>query len=328
MRCVKVTAPGSVTNLEIGETVRPKPSANELLIKVASTAVNRADILQREGKYPPPEGASDLLGLELSGTVDKVGTKVKKWKVGDRVFGLVPGGGYAEYALLHEDLAIAVPEKMDFHAAAAIPETFLTAYQALAWTGKLQKDETVLIHAGASGVGTAAIQLAKKMGARVMVTASAQKLDNCKKIGADVAIDYEAGPFKLKVLEHVKDGVDVIIDFIGAPYFQQNIDCLAKDGRMVMLAGMGGMKLESVNLNKILLNRLTIAGSTLRSRTTEYQAELTSEFMSFAYNMLSNGEIRPIIDKVFPIREVAHAHRYMEANRNVGKIVLQVENMF
>lgn len=309
----------------LGEYEQPLPGPYELLVRVHATALNRADTLQRQGKYPPPKDASPLLGLEIADVVEEAGISCTKCKNGDKVFGLLPGGGYAEYALIKEDMALPVPENLTMEEAAAIPEVFLTAYQALVWLGKLQAGERVLVHAGASGVGTAAIQLALALQAKVLVTASEHKLQACLDLGAHKAIDYKDVPFEDAVLAYTNsEGVDVIIDFIAAPYFQPNIDCLCLDGRLVLLATLGGGKVEAFDLRKVLAKRLHIMGSTLRSRTRGYQAKLTEEMWAFAGPHFKSGKIKPVIDSVFDWQEAAAAHRYMEENKNIGKIVLRI----
>ena len=325
MKAVLVTSPGGAENLVIGEVEKPEPKSYEILVKVVATALNRADILQREGKYPPPKGASPILGLEMSGEVVALGESVTKWKVGDQVFGLLPGGGYAEFAVIHQDMAMPLPGNANLIEAAAIPEVFLTAYQALFWLGKLQKGEAVLIHAGGSGVGTAAIQLAKALETKIIVTASGGKHQVCLDLGAAWAIDYQTQDFKKKVREYTdENGVNVIIDFVAAPYFHQNIDSLSIDGRLVLLATLGGGQVENIDLRKVLSKRLQIIGSTLRARSLDYQVALTQAFAAFAMPRFQQGEIKPIIDKVFDWKEVQEAHRYMEANKNIGKIVLKI----
>ena len=325
MRVVIFDNPGEPEVLKLGEFEKPVVKENEILVKVRATALNRADTLQRKGMYPPPQGASPVLGLEISGTIAEVGSKVSKWQEGEKVFGLIPGGGYAEYAVIHEDMAMRVPENFSFEQAAAIPEVFLTAYQALVWHGRLQEGKTVLVHAGASGVGTAAIQMAKDKGARVFVTASKEKHQICLDLGAEKAIDYKSEDFSEKILEFTKGhGVDLIIDFVAGPYLNQNIKSLAMDGRMVNLATLGGGKVEDFDMRSILSKRLTIIGSTLRSRTLAYQIILTTEFAGYALEKFNSGKIKPIIDSVYNWSEAAKAHRYMEENRNMGKIVLKV----
>ncbi|MHA6246661.1 NAD(P)H-quinone oxidoreductase [Pontibacter sp. CAU 1760] len=325
MKAILVKKPGGPEQLEVGEYEKPLPGPNELLVRVHATALNRADTLQREGKYPSPKGASPLLGLEVSGVVEEAGIKCTKYKKGDKVFGLLPGGGYAEYAVLHEEMAMAIPANLSFEEAAAIPEVFLTAYQALVWLGKLQAGERLLLHAGASGVGTAAIQLARAMQAEVLVTASEGKLQACLDLGAHKAINYKEAAFEDEVLAHTNsEGVDVIVDFIAAPYFKANMECLRLDGRLVLLASLGGGKVDEFDLRKILMKRLHIIGSTLRSRTPGYQMQLSAEMWAFAKPYFESGKIKPVIDSVYPWHEVADAHRYMEQNRNIGKIVLRV----
>ena len=326
MKAILIQSPGQANQLHLGEYETPVPQAHELLVKVAATAVNRADILQREGKYPQPPGASPILGLEMSGEVVNIGPEVTQHAVGDRVFGLLPGGGYAEYAVIHEQMAMSVPEALSLTEAAAIPEVFLTAYQALHWLGKLQPGERILIHAGASGVGTAAIQLAKAMQASdIIVTASAAKHAVCRQLGAHYTIDYQADDFQEEVKKITDgEGVDLVLDFIAAPYFEKNIGVLRTDGRMVMLALLGGTHVENFNLGNLLKKRLQVISSTLRSRSLNYQINLTQAFAEFALLRLADGSLRPVIDQVFDWKDVAQAHQRMEANQNIGKLVLEI----
>lgn len=325
MKAVLVKSPGRADDMYIDTYQRPEPGENEILVKVSAAGINRADTLQRQGKYPPPEGASSIMGLEISGIVEQVGSSVKRWKGGEKVFGLIPGGGYAEYALIHEDMAMPVPENLTMIEAAAIPEVFLTAFQALRWIGNIQKGENILIHAGASGVGTAAIQLSREMGVEILVTASKRKHQACIELGASHAIDYQDGPFEQKVFELTKSkGVDMIIDFIAGPYFNQNINCLKTDGRLVILATLGGGVVKESDLRKVLVKRLSINGSTLRARDRKYQIQLTKDFADYALKLFMNESIKPIIDQVFTWDKVEEAHRYMEANKNIGKIVLRI----
>lgn len=325
MLAIQIKAPGAADQLYLAEHPTPEPGENEIRIEVHATALNRADILQREGHYPPPEGASLILGLEVAGVVEAVGEKVTRWKAGDRVFGLLPGGGYAEYAVMHEDMAMPIPPEWEFTEAAAVPEVFLTAFQALHWIGQLKAGETILLHAGASGVGTAAIQLARLMGATVLVTASSGKHDLCLELGARHAIDYRKGPF-LDQLKKITNGqgVHMIIDPVGGEYFDQNIQALRQDGRLVMLAVMAGGKI-SANIGPLVFKRLQVLGTTLRSRSRDYQIRLTRDFMSFAYDLLVSRSIRPVVDQVFTWHDATEAHRYMEANLSAGKIVLQIK---
>lgn len=325
MRAILVKKPGGPEQLILGEYEKPLPKPYELLVRVHATALNRADTLQREGKYPPPKGASPILGLEIAGEVVEAGYNCTRFSKGDKVFGLLPGGGYAEYALIDENMAMPVPENLSMEQAAAIPEVFMTAYQALFWLGKLQPGERALIHAGASGVGTAAIQLAKAHKAEVITTSSAGKTQACKDLGADKAINYKESSFEDEVLAYTNsEGVDVIVDFIAGPYFNQNLNCLRADGRLVILASLGGGKVEEVDLRKILIKRLQVMGSTLRSRTKEYQVKLTEAMSDFAMPYFKDGTIKPVVDSVYDWQDVAEAHRYMEQNKNIGKIVLRV----
>jgi tumor protein p53-inducible protein 3 len=325
MKAVRLKEYGDISQLYFGETPTPSPLHNEVLVKVEAAALNRADILQRKGHYPPPKGESEILGLEMAGTIVELGSEVSRWKVGDRVCGIIAGGGYAEYAKIHENMALPVPEQMPSHQAAAIPEVFLTAFQALHWITELKEGESVLIHAGASGVGTAAIQLAKKIGTTIFVTASAAKHEACKKLGAHHTIDYKSEDFETVVLALTENrGVDVIVDFIGGPYWHSNIKSLAMDGRMVNLALLGGGKVDNFHLGQLLRKRLNITASTLRNRSLAYKIALTKAFHQYGWPSFMDGTLTPVVDKVFPWQEVAAAHTYMEENRNVGKIVLRV----
>ncbi len=327
MKAVIVNEPGGVDQLSIGERPIPEPTEDELLVQVKATALNRADIMQRMGHYPPPEGASQILGLEMAGVVVKVGRNCSGWHKGDRVFALLPGGGYAGYVTVPARMAMPIPGSMSFEEAAAVPEAFFTAYQALFWLGGLRSTERVLIHAGASGVGSAAIQLAKFAGAESIITAgSAKKLDFCRRLGAKVAINYRDGDFAASVLNATDgDGVNLVIDFIGAPYWNQNLNCLMQDGRMVMLAMMGGAKVDQLNLRTILFKRIRISGSTLRSRDLEYKCRLTNEFTRKILPAFADGRFQAQVDSTFALEDVAEAHQRMEANENMGKIVLTMD---
>lgn len=325
MKAILFDEPGNADKLYIGDFPKPEVGEEEILVEVKATALNRADILQRQGKYPPPPGASPILGLEIAGVVAEKGSKVFKWKTGDNVFGLIPGGGYAQYAVIHEDMALRIPGNLSFEQAAAIPEVFLTAYQSIVWLAELKPAEYILIHAGASGVGTAAIQLAREIGAKIIITASSEKHFICKDLGAEVLIDYKSQNFKDVVLETTNNyGVDVIIDFIGANYFNGNIDSLTRDGRLILLATLSGGKVTDFDVRKILAKRLKIIGSTLRSRSLDYHIKLTKGFKEFAYDKIVSGRIKPVIDKVYDWTDVTEAHKRMEENKNIGKIVLRI----
>jgi len=327
MKALLVRQFGGAENLVLGEVEKPYQAPEELLVRVKAAGVNRADILQREGHYPPP-GASPILGLEIAGVVESVGESCRNFKKGDEVFGLLAGGGYAEYAVIHHQLAMLKPPELSFEEAAAIPEAFLTAFQALFWIGKLQKGENVLIHAGGSGVGTAAIQLAREAGATVFTTAGSQeKLDACRKLGAQGAFNYKIGAFAPKILHETENhGVQLILDFVGVPYWEQNIDVLDIDGRLVILGLMGGFTLPRLDLRILMKKRLTIAGSTLRNRSLKYKIQLTKDFAEFSLPRFSKGRLKAIVSRIFPWESVQEAHRFMEENRNIGKIVLKISD--
>jgi putative PIG3 family NAD(P)H quinone oxidoreductase len=327
MQAIIFDAPGDPEVLRIGEVPIPIPSDKQVRIKVVAAGVNRADTLQRKGKYPPPPGASLILGLEVSGIVESVGKGCLKWKAGDRVMGLLSGGGYSEYVVMHEDMVMAVPKSLNLIHAAAIPEVFLTAFQSLVWIAHLQPLETVLIHAGASGVGTAAIQLALALDAIPIVTASKEKHNLCNHLGARATIDYKTKDFVSEVKSFTNDqGVDVIIDFIGAPYFKKNIEILRNDGRLILLATMGGAKVEEFNLLNLLSRRISVTGTTLRARSTDYQMRLTHDFWKYARPLFEDGTLRAIVDKILPFSEASMAHRLLEENKTAGKVLLKIDD--
>lgn len=323
MKGIIVREPGGSDQLELTDLPIPTLSDGELLIKVETAAVNRTDIVTREGKSGYAKSA--ILGVEVAGIVEKT-SETSHFKIGDRVMGLVNGGGYAEYAVMPANRALKIPDNLSFEEAAAIPEVFLTAYQTLYWIGKLKRHETVLIHAGASGVGTAAIQLAKQVSdAKVIVTAgSKEKLEFCKQLGADTLINYKEQSFDEEVLQATDgEGVDVILDFIGASYWEKNLASIKKAGRWVLIGVLGGGVVEKVNLMELIAKYVQLSGTLLTPRSDEYKADLTKEFAEVVMPHLERGNIKPIIDTVFPIEEVATAHNYMEENRNIGKIILR-----
>lgn len=324
MKAILIKEFGGTEQLYIGEYDTPVPHKDELLIKVKATALNRADILQRQGKYPPPQGASPIMGLEIAGVVEDTGENCKTFKGGDRILALLPSGGYAEYAAIPEGMAMLIPENLSFEEAAAIPEVFLTAFQALNWLANIKPGNTVLIHAGASGVGTAAIQLVKYFQSTPLVTAgSKEKLDFCRNLGASLAINYKEGSFVEKILEATNgSGIDIIIDFIGAPYWEQNVGCLALDGRFIMLATMGGSLVEKFDLRSLFKKRGQFITSTLRNRSLDYKIRLTEEFARMILPEFTKGKLKAVVDEVFDWNDVAKAHQYMEENRNMGKLVL------
>lgn len=298
---------------------------DEVLVAVRATAVNRADLLQAQGGYNPPAGASPILGLEMAGVITAVGDQVTQWQVGDRVCALLPGGGYAEYAAVPADMLLPIPEGWSFIQAAAVPEVWLTAYVNLFGEANLQTGETVLIHAGASGVGTAAIQLARAAEATPLVTVgSAEKAAACKALGAAVAINYKEQDFLAVVQAYTGGrGVDVVLDCIGGSYLTRNMQALAPLGRLIFIGLMGGGQSE-INLGMVMGKRLRLIGSTLRSRPLAEKIALTKGFYGRFWPLLLDGTLRPIIDTTFPIPEAQAAHAYVRANQNTGKVVLEV----
>jgi putative PIG3 family NAD(P)H quinone oxidoreductase len=325
MQAITVSAPGRPEVLCLTTVLDPTPTAEQILVRVRATALNRADVMQRMGQYPPPPGESDILGLELAGEVEAVGVAAKDLAPGDRVFGLVGSGGYAEKAVIDARMAMPIPAGWSFAQAAAVPEVFFTAQETLFTLGGLKEGETVLIHAAASGVGTAGIQMARETGARVLVTAgSADKIQRCVELGATAGCNYKERDFAEWVKEVTNgQGVDVIEDFIGAAYWEQNLRSLKTGGRLVLVGLMGGVKIEA-NLGLLMTKRLQVFGSVLRSRPLADKIAITQRFRTKWLPLLAAGRIKPIIDRVFPLAQVADAHRYMEENRNFGKIILSV----
>ncbi|GIQ71023.1 NAD(P)H-quinone oxidoreductase [Xylanibacillus composti] len=327
MRAVLVKEKGGPEQLYLGETLTPQPSPGELLVRVKATALNRADLLQRRGLYPPPQGASPILGLEMAGEVVETGEHASKWQVGDRVCALLPGGGYAEYVTIPEGMAMPIPPAFSYEEAAAIPEVWLTAYLNLYWLGGLGRGCRVLVHAGASGVGTAAIQLIREAGGLCWVTAgSERKLERCRELGAEDGWNYRNGSFAPWLAEQVPEGVHIVMDFIGASYLQDNLEALAVDGRLILIGTMGGGIYEGpLNLGHMLMKRLQVLGTNLRMRDTAEKIRLSQEFSDYAMPLFEKGTLKPVIDRVYDWREAAEAHRYMERNENIGKIILQVD---
>lgn len=326
MKAVVIKEPGGPEVLSIEEVETPRIGANEVLVRTRATALNRADLLQRRGFYPPPKGASDILGLEVAGEVIEIGERVTKAKKGDRVCALLPGGGYAQYAAIPEEMLIPIPENLSFEQAAGIPEVFLTAYMNLFQLGRLQEKDRVLVHAGASGVGTAAIQLIREAGAAAYATAgSDKKVAITKELGAEDGWNYKQGSFLPWIKEKTNgEGVNIILDFVGAPYFEDNLQSLAMDGRLIVIGTMGGIHVDNVNLGFILRNRLQIIGTALRTQPPSKKIELTKSFAQFALDRFKDGRLKPIIDSVYDWNDVSKAHEYMESNANIGKIILKV----
>ena len=325
MKAITLDSHGGPEVLRLEEVPDPGPSPQQLLVRVRAAGVNRADILQRQGSYPPPPGESDILGLELSGEVIGAGSSGQGFAPGDRVFALVGGGAYGERAVIDHRMAMRVPEGWTFAQAASVPESFFTAQENLFTLGDLREGETVLIHAAGSGVGTAAVQMARAAGTRVLVTAgSTEKIRKALELGAEAGCSYKERDFAGWVSEKTGgEGVDLVLDFIGAKYWERNLRSLRKTGRLLLVGLLGGAKVE-VDLGVLLRRRLKVFGSVLRSRPLEEKIEITRRFSERCLPLLASGVLRPVIDRVLPLAEAAEAHRIIEANANFGKIVLEV----
>jgi len=303
----------------------PTPSANQVLIKVAAAGVNRPDVMQRNGLYPAPPGASDIPGLEVAGTIQALGDNISHLHEGDKICALVSGGGYAEYCLASAALCLPIPEGLSFTEAAALPETFFTVWSNIFDRAHLQPGETLLVHGGTSGIGTTAIQLAKAFNAKVIVTAGSKtKCEFCLQLGADAAINHKEQDF-VEEINRLTDnrGVDVILDMIGGDYFPRNLKCMADDARLVQIAIQNGPKAE-INLLPVMLKRLTITGSTLRARDDTFKAAIASKLLEKAWPLLASGQIKPVIHSTFALTDAALAHQLMESSRHIGKIILTV----
>lgn len=303
----------------------PVPDYGQVLIRVAAAGVNRPDCLQRAGKYNPPSGASDLPGLECSGWIEAVGAGVSKWSIGDAVCALLPGGGYAQYALTHQDHVLPVPKGMNMLQAAGLCETYFTVYSNVFQRGQLRAGESLLVHGGSSGIGTTAIQLAHAFGARVFATAgTAEKCAACVDLGAERAINYHDADF-VEAVKAATDGrgVDVILDMVSGPYVPRNLRALATDGRLVIIAGLGGPKAE-VNFSAMMMRRQTITGSTLRPQSDQAKAVIAEALLEQVWPLLDAGRIGPVMDQVFDLDDAAAAHARMEEGAHIGKIVLRV----
>ena len=326
MQCVEIAEPGGPEVLRLVERPDPRPAAGEVLIAVSAAGINRPDVLQRRGRYPPPEGASDLPGLEVAGTVEAVGAGVTSWRVGDRVCALLSGGGYATKCVAPAAQCLPIPSLLDIVAAAAVPETFFTVWTNVFERGRLQADESFLVHGGTSGIGTTAIQLAAARGARVFATAgSDEKCRACEKLGAARGINYRTEDFAAVVREQTGGrGVDAILDIIGAEYFTRNLESLAHDGRLVVIGLMGKGTSSTVDLGQVLRRWLTITGSTLRSRSVEEKGAIAAALRREVWPLLESGRVAPVVYRTFPLAEAAAAHRLMESGEHIGKIVLTV----
>jgi putative PIG3 family NAD(P)H quinone oxidoreductase len=325
MRAVVFDRPGGPEVLAVRDVEAPVPGASEVLIEVGATALNRPDLLQRRGLYPPPPGASDILGLECAGVVTAVGSGTSAVRVGDKVMALLAGGGYAEQVSVPERQTLPIPVGLDVTAAAAIPETFLTAFEALFNVARLAPAEWVLVHAAAGGVGSAAVQLAKASGARVIATTSGgAKADLVRALGADLVVDYRSEDFAAAALEASEgSGVDVIVDLIGAAYSEAHSRCLAIGGRHVLVGLLGGAK-ASLDLGRLLTKRQTLTGFVMRPRSLADKAAIVEGFRRRFLPLFETGRLRPVLDSVYPLKDVILAHERMEANLNLGKIVLCV----
>ncbi|MBS7707063.1 NAD(P)H-quinone oxidoreductase [Chelatococcus asaccharovorans] len=325
-RVVVAPVPGGPDALKIVERERPTPGEGQALVRVHAAGINRPDVMQRQGNYPPPPGASDVLGLELAGVVESLGPGTTRLKPGDRVMALVASGAYAEWAVIDETVALPIPDGMSFIEAGAFPETYYTVWSNLFQRAGLKAGETVLIHGGTSGIGTTAILLAKALGARVLVTAgSDEKCAASRAVGADVAINYRTADF-VEAARAATDGrgPDVILDMVGGDYIPRNLDCIAADGRIAQIAFQHGSKLE-LDLLPLLMKRITFTGATLRARPVAMKAALTASLAAHVLPLIAAGKAKPLIDSTFPFERVAAAHARMDAGEHVGKIVLVMQ---
>ncbi len=326
MKAILLKSFGGPEMMEWGDAELPVPGERQILIRVAATSVNRPDVIQRQGHYPPPEGDSPILGLEVAGTVEATGAGVTRWKIGDRVMALIGGGGYAEFATAHADHAMAIPENMDFVQAACICETYLTAYLNIFMIGGLGNNQSVLLHGGGGGVNTAAIQLCRALtpDTDIIVTASTGKVERVKKLGAHCVIDYQTESFADKIRERTgKRGVDVILDHIGGPYLAANMKSLGLGGTLMLIGVLGGIQAE-INLALMMVKRQRIIGSVLRSRPIAEKAAIIDQFANTVLPMMAEEKITPLVSDIYPLQRAAEAHRAMEASSHFGKIVLLV----
>lgn len=326
MKAIEITMPGGPDVLRATERDMPEAGPGEVLVKVLAAGVNRPDIVQREGRYPPPPGASDIPGLEIAGEIVSVGGGVGGWTAGDKVCALVPGGGYAEYCLAPVFCLLPIPAGFTMVQAAAIPETYFTVWSNLFDRAKLQEGETLLVHGGSSGIGSTAIQLAKAFGAKVITTVgSAEKAAFCDDLGADRVVNYRTDIF----VEAVKDftggaGVNVVLDMVGGDYIAKNIDCMAVEGRHVSIAFLGGPQV-SVNMLPVMLKRLVLTGSTLRARDNDFKGAVAEALRQRVWPLFEAGKVAPVIDSVYPLGKAAEAHARMETSLHMGKIMLEAE---
>lgn len=325
MRAITQEHPGGPDTLTWSEVDDPTPGPGEVVLDVTATAVNRADVLQRQGRYPTPPGASPFMGLECSGTVRSVGPSVTGWKVGDTACALLAGGGYAEQVAVAVETLLPIPAGVDLVTAGSLPEVACTVWSNLVMTAGLHEGQTVLLHGGSSGIGTMAIQVCRALGARVAVTAgSAAKLEACRELGADILVNYRETDFTDAVRAETDGrGAEVILDVVGGPYLGRNIDALAPGGRLVVIGLQGGVKAE-INLGLLLARRAGVIGTTLRSRPLAEKAAIVAAVREKVWPMIEDGRVRPVVHTVLPISQAAAAHELMESSAHIGKIVLQV----
>ncbi len=325
MRLIQFQKPGGPEVLSVGTGSRPEPREGEVLIRVVAAGVNRPDLAQRSGTYPPPAGASPILGLEVSGVVEACGPGATRWKPGDRVCALTPGGGYAEFCLAPESHCLPLPKGLSFEQAAGIPETFFTVWSNVFDQGRLKKDETFLVHGGSSGIGVTAIQLAHARGARVITTAgSEEKCRRCLELGADLAIPYKSLDFVAETRRFTENrGANLILDMVGGSYFERNLEALALDGRLVQIAFLQGPQV-TLKLNLLMTRRLTLMGSTLRPRSIAEKSEIASQLLEKVWPLLESRQVQIVVDRVYDLGDVELAHRRMESSEHIGKIILRV----
>lgn len=328
MRAIEITRPGGPEVLSPVNRPMPEPGEGQVLIEVCAAGINRPDCLQREGKYPPPKGASDIPGLEVSGVIVAIGVPTGKaatrYTIGDKVMALVTGGGYSQYVVADEGCLLPIPEGLSMVEAAAIPETFFTVWHNVFQRGKLKTGETFLVHGGTSGIGTSAIQLAKQFGATVIATAGTQeKCDACIALGADLAINYRKSDF-VEAVKNFGDGANLILDMVGGSYTQRNYAAAAMEGRIVQIAFLEGAD-TNINMMPLMLKRLTHTGSTLRARSVDFKQLIAQDLEAHVWPLIAAGKIKPVIDREFALEEAVDAHRRIEASRHIGKIVLNVK---
>jgi putative PIG3 family NAD(P)H quinone oxidoreductase len=322
VRAITIPEFGQASVLTFAEIEKPSPGAGEVLVQVAATAVNRGDLLQRQGVYPPPPGASPIPGLEISGRIVELGIGVENWNIGDLACAIVTGGGYAEFAVVPVGALMRIPEDIDVISAAALPEAACTVWSNLFMLGGLRAGERVLIHGGASGIGTMAIQLAKWIDAEVITTASASKHDVCTFLGADRCIDYRTEDFANEV-----DDVNVILDVIGAQYLAKNMQVLAPNGRLIVIGLQGGRKTE-IDLGQLLAKRISLIGTTIRGRSLSERNAITASTLAHVWPLIDRGEIKPVVDQYLSWDDVIKAHEVLEGHRNIGKVVMIVDSSF